>query len=105
MAYVLELPFMHLSCYRAGNTWNVQHALQTRGERWRSTQNGFFSSSPGDVGLVELFTDTLEIIETDAAAAAGTPQGCSLLQIASVFRLTARLRPWCARSVSKLHNG
>ncbi|KAK9838632.1 hypothetical protein WJX74_000225 [Apatococcus lobatus] len=71
----------------------------TQGDLWVTNTKIFFPTD-GDVGMATLLTDTLEIVEADAAAETAAGHGCDLMQTVSAFRLTAYVRPWATPNTS-----
>ena len=68
--------------------------LQTNGPNWSPNSIVFDGLAPGDVGLTQLLTDTLAIMNAEATAAEQAGLGCELRQAEAAYRLAAYVRPW-----------
>lgn len=69
--------------------------LQTGGPGWAINSAAFWGP-PGDVGVVQLFESTLDVLNAEASAAEHAGLGCNLRNAESTYKLEAYVRPWYA---------
>ncbi len=68
--------------------------MQTGGPNWVINEATFWGIEPGDIGVGQLLSDTLAIIDAEATAAEQAGQGCNLRNMESTYKLGAYVRPW-----------